>query len=188
MTPTRSGRGRSRRPEISIIVEELDWREDRAVIRTIRRAAQLAASTQPAGDSARIELPAASVLLSNDKYVRGLNSAFRKKTKRTNVLAFPAVPEAAPYLGDVALAYGVVRREATAQGKSLAAHAAHLAIHGILHLLGYDHHRQNDAKVMENQEILLLARLGFANPYGPVPVRNRKFRNKLAPCPTIPAR
>jgi probable rRNA maturation factor len=187
MTPTRSGRVRAR-PEISIIVEAPDWRKDRALIRIIRRAAQLAACTPPEGDAAQIEMPAASVLLSSDKTVQELNSAFRKKYKPTNVLAFPAVPQAAPYLGDVALAYGIVRREAVAQGKSLAAHSAHLTIHGILHLLGFDHHRQNKAKVMENQEILLLAKLGFANPYGGAPVRKPPIRNKLAPCPTIPAR
>lgn len=187
MTPTRSGRVRPR-PEISIIVQASDWRKDRALIRIVRRAAQLAAHAPPAGGATRIEMPSASVLLSNDTAIQELNSAFRKTNEPTNVLAFPAVPQAAPYLGDVALAYGVVSREATAQGKSLAAHSAHLTIHGILHLLGFDHHRQNDAKLMENQEILLLAKLGFADPYRGVPVRKRSFRNKLAPCPTIPAR
>jgi probable rRNA maturation factor len=188
MMPRRAGRGASRRAEISIIVEQPDWRRDHALIRTIRRAAHLAASTAPAGNAQRIETPAVSVLLSSDEYVQELNAAFRKQKKPTNVLAFPAPTEAAPYLGDIALAYGVVRREAAAQSKSIAAHAAHLAIHGILHLLGYDHHRQNDAKLMENQEILLLARLGFGNPYMSVPVRNRKFRTKLPSCPIIPVR
>lgn len=188
MTPMHDRRGVSPRPEISIIVDEPNWRGHHALIRDLRRAAQLAASTSPTGDAEPIDFPAASVLLASDEYVQHLSAAFRRKNKPTNVLAFPAVPAAAPYLGDVALAYGVVRREAAEQGKSLAAHAAHLAIHGILHLLGYDHHRQSDAKVMENQEILLLARLGIGNPYARTAVRNRKSRNKLAPCPTIPVR
>lgn len=183
-----ANRGASRRPEISIIVEESAWRKDDSLIPTIRRAAQVAASAPPAGNAQRIEVPAASLLLSSDEYVQQLNAAFRKKKKPTNVLAFPALPQAAPYLGDVALAYAVVSREASEQGKSVAAHAAHLAIHGILHLLGYDHHRQLDARLMENQEIMLLARLGIGNPYAPVPVRKRNFRNKLSPCPTTPVR
>jgi probable rRNA maturation factor len=133
-------------------------------------------------------VPSASVLLSSDKTIQEFNDSFRGKNESTNVLAFPALPQAAPYIGDVALAYGVIRREAAEQGKSLVAHSAHLTIHGILHLLGFDHDRQNAAKLMENQEILLLAQLGFANPYAGVPVRKRRFRNKLAPCPTIPAR
>lgn len=188
MTPLHARRGGSRWAEISIIIDEPNWRGHHTLIRDVRRAAQFAASMTPVGDAELIAFPAASVLLSSDEYVQQLSAAFRKRNKPTNVLAFPALPAAAPYLGDVALAYGVVRREAAEQGKSLAAHAAHLAIHGILHLLGYDHHRQNDAKVMENQEVLLLAWLGIGNPYVRTPVRNRKFRNKLAPCPTIPVR
>jgi len=178
MTPTQAGRASSSRPNISIVIREPNWRENLALVRVVRRAAQLAAHTPTAGNVQRIDTPAASVLLSSDKHVQELNRAFRRKNKPTNVLAFPAVPEAVPYLGDVALAYGVVRQEASVQGKSLSAHAAHLTIHGILHLLGYDHHASNDAKIMENQEILLLARLGIANPYERVPVRSRKFRNK----------
>jgi len=188
MTPTQAGRASSSRPNISIIVGEPNWRENLALIRIVRRAAQLAAHMPAARKVHRVDMPAASVLLSSDEHVQELNRTYRRKNRPTNVLAFPAVPEAAPYLGDIALAYGVVRKEASEQRKSLSAHTAHLTIHGILHLLGYDHHFQNDAKVMENQEILLLAHLGFANPYEPVPVRSRKSRNKLAPCPIIPAR
>jgi len=188
MTPTHSGRVRAR-PEISVIIDAPDWRKDRALIGIVRRAAQLAAHPATAGNAVCSQVPSASVLLSSDKTIQELNSAFRKKNEPTNVLAFPALPQAAPYLGDVALAYGVVRREAVAQGKTLAAHSAHLTIHGILHLLGFDHHRQNDAKLMENQEICLLAQLGFANPYeAGMPVRKQRFRNKLPPCPTNPAR
>ena len=188
MTPTQVGRASSSRPNISIVVGEPNWRENLALVPIVRRAAQLAARTPTPGKAHRVDGPAASVLLSSDEHVQELNRAYRRKNRPTNVLAFPAVPEAAPYIGDVALAYGVIRREASEQRKSLSAHAAHLTIHGILHLLGFDHHLQKDAKVMENHEILLLAHLGFANPYESVPVRGRKFRNKLAPCPIIPAR
>ena len=72
---------------------------------------------------------------------------------------------ASPLAGDVVLCHPVIAREATAQGKTLAAHYAHLVVHGVLHLRGHDHLRKNDAARMERTEIRLLLRLGFANPY-----------------------
>lgn len=102
-----------------------------------------------------------------------LNRAYRGKHHPTNVLSFPAdaaLPavavraEPAP-LGDLAICARVVAREAREQKKSLAAHWAHMVVHGVLHLLGYDHEREADARRMERRERVLLARLGFANPY-----------------------
>ena len=102
-----------------------------------------------------------------------LNGTYRGQQRPTNVLSFPtgAAPPAvqprggpAP-LGDLAICARVVAREARAQRKSLAAHWAHMVVHGVLHLLGYDHERDADARRMERRERLLLARLGFANPY-----------------------
>ena len=109
MTPVRSGRVRAR-PEISIIVDAPEWRKDRGLIQIVRRAGQLAAQTPRSRGAARIEGPSASVLLSSDKTIQELNDSFRGKNEPTNVLAFPALPQAAPYIGDVALAYGVIRR------------------------------------------------------------------------------
>jgi probable rRNA maturation factor len=86
-----------------------------------------------------------------------LNRKFRGKGKPTNVLTFAT--------GDIVLCDPVVRREARAQGKSLAAHYAHLVVHGVLHLQGYDHMKKSDAARMERKEIRLLRGLGFANPY-----------------------
>ena len=92
---------------------------------------------------------------------RRLNFLYRKKNKATNVLSFPYGKGS----GDVVLCHPVIAREARAQGKSIAAHYAHLVVHGILHLRGYDHEKKRDAERMERREIRILRGLGFANPY-----------------------
>jgi probable rRNA maturation factor len=92
---------------------------------------------------------------------RRLNAIFRKKKKATNVLSFAY----GGGRGDVVLCHPVIAREARAQGKTLAAHYAHLVVHGILHLRGYDHEKKRDALRMARREIGLLRRLGFPDPY-----------------------
>ena len=92
---------------------------------------------------------------------RLLNGSFRKRNYATNVLSFSYGPRH----GDVVLCHPVIKREAGAQRKSLAAHYAHLIVHGILHLRGHDHLRKSDAARMERMEIRILRRLGFGNPY-----------------------
>lgn len=97
-----------------------------------------------------------------------LNRRFRRKHGPTNVLSFPF--EAPPgmrseVLGDLVICAPVVRREARAQRKPERAHWAHMVVHGILHLRGYDHLNRRDATVMEKKEIRILKELGFANPY-----------------------
>jgi probable rRNA maturation factor len=98
-----------------------------------------------------------------------LNHKFRQQNKPTNVLAFPLEPQATTtttqLLGDVVICADIVHDEAQQQGKSSIAHWAHLTIHGILHLLGYDHQNTHAATIMESLEIKLLANLGFPNPY-----------------------
>lgn len=93
---------------------------------------------------------------------RALNRRFRGKDKPTNVLSFGYGDGS----GDIVLCHPVVVREAREQGKSVAAHYAHLAVHGALHLRGYDHANPRDAARMEREEIRILRRLGYANPYG----------------------
>jgi probable rRNA maturation factor len=88
---------------------------------------------------------------------RRLNQAFRKKRRATNVLSFDT--------GDIVLCHPVIRREARAQGKSIAAHYAHLVVHACLHLRGYDHEKKRDAARMEAREIRILRRAGFRDPY-----------------------
>jgi probable rRNA maturation factor len=107
------------------------------------------------------------ILLTDDATLRDLNARFRGKDAATNVLSFPAPPSAGAHLGDIALAYGVCAREATEQGKPLASHLQHLVIHGVLHLMGYDHEADADAERMEARERELLASLGVPDPYAP---------------------
>lgn len=106
-----------------------------------------------------------SVLLTDDAAVRDLNDEFRGKDQPTNVLSFPATENPEGFLGDVALAYGVCAREAAEQGKALADHLQHLVVHGVLHLLGYDHEDDAEAEGMEALERTILAGLGIADPY-----------------------
>jgi probable rRNA maturation factor len=107
--------------------------------------------------------PGMTILFSNDARVRSLNATFRGKDKPTNVLSFPS--DTPGYLGDIAIAHGVAAAEAKRGKKRLIDHAAHLTIHGILHLLGYDHAAAREAKAMEALETGLLARLGIADPH-----------------------
>ena len=117
------------------------------------------------------------VLGCDDARIAALNADFRGKPRATNVLSWPAhdpaprepgarpVPPEAEDLGDIAIAFGTCRDEAAAQGKTLADHAAHLLVHAVLHLAGYDHENDPDAERMEDAERAILATLGIADPY-----------------------
>lgn len=109
-----------------------------------------------------------NVRLVNAAEGRRLNHRWRGKDCATNVLSFPAaVPEGVPVrlLGDLVICAPVVRREVQEQGKGLEAHWAHLVIHGVLHLLGYDHEAPDEARTMEALEVSVLAALGYPDPY-----------------------
>ena len=124
-----------------------------------------------------------AVLACDDARMAGLNAEFREKPVPTNVLSWPAHdlaadtdgghPDPAPdpdplmgeSLGDIAIAYDTCLREAEAAGKSLSDHVTHLVVHGVLHLLGYDHVRDRDATLMERLETDILGKMGVANPY-----------------------
>lgn len=120
-----------------------------------------------------------AIILSNDSTIRKLNREYRRQDKPTNVLSFPQmqmeglrkkdldifpVRTAIP-LGDVVLASGTVKREARTEKKDLENHAIHLVVHGVLHLLGYDHMKAKDAKIMEKLECDILKDLGYPDPY-----------------------
>ena len=111
-----------------------------------------------------------SVKLSSDAEVRALNTAWRGKDRATNVLSFPMAEEgeldSAQLLGDIVLAHGICAAEAADRRIAVEAHAAHLVVHGTLHLLGYDHETSDeDAEEMEETERRALASLGIADPY-----------------------
>lgn len=147
-------------PSITIIVEERAWRDAAADLGgQIKRAARLALARS--GSAARGGI---TILLTSDERLQELNQRHRGKDRPTNVLSFPAA-SGGDYLGDIAMAHGVAASEASAAGKPLAHHAVHLAVHGVLHLLGYDHERASEADVMEALETDILAELGIPDPY-----------------------
>jgi len=105
------------------------------------------------------------VLLTDDAEMKALNKEFRQKNAPTNVLSFPAPDMMYPHLGDMALGFETCVREAKEQNKSLRDHVAHLSVHGVLHLLGYDHMNDAEAEEMEDLERRILKGLGIADPY-----------------------
>lgn len=104
-----------------------------------------------------------SILFTTDDRIRSLNAQFRNVDASTNVLAFPSDP---PLIGDVALALETVLRESREHGKPVRHHVSHLLVHGILHLLGYDHLSLAERRYMEELEIAILDELGIPDPYG----------------------
>lgn len=155
--------------EIDIAVEDEGWATCDALLQeAIQAVCDEIGYTTPAG---------VSVLLTNDAEIQILNRDFRGKDSPTNVLSFPAEdiprPEGVPVaLGDIALARETIEREADAASRPFEHHVKHLIIHGVLHLLGYDHETDDEAGLMESTEIKALSRLGIEDPYR-VPVAER---------------
>ena len=140
---------------ITLLVEDPKWRTHRGL------ATRLTMAAEAARKAARLKGDF-TILLANDRKLRALNLDFRGKDKPTNVLSFPG---ADGYAGDIALAYGVTKKEAKEAGKIFADHATHLVVHGVLHLAGHDHERPKEARAMEGLEVKILERLGIADPY-----------------------
>ena len=118
-----------------------------------------------------IDIPAegeVSLLFCDDARIQDLNRIWRGQDKPTNVLSFPAPRqnEFDKSLGDIAIAFETVAREAASEGKTMADHTAHLIAHGFLHLIGFDHETEAEAEIMEAKEIAILAAHGVADPYG----------------------
>jgi probable rRNA maturation factor len=141
--------------------------QDQAWIATLPDAVALAKATAEAalaevGGPRPVDV---AILLADDAAIRALNARFRGQDRATNVLSFPAGPDAPGHAGDIALAHGVCVAEAGAQGKPLAHHLRHLIVHGVLHLCGFDHEDDAEALVMEGLERRILAELGVTDPY-----------------------
>lgn len=163
-------------PHVDIIVEDEGWGDPSEVI-----VAAVAATLRHLG--LRPAAYEVSVLACDDARIAALNAEFRGKPAPTNVLSWPAVdlrpedpgetpeppepgtPDDPVALGDIALAWGVCTREAAEQGKPLAHHLAHLTVHSVLHLLGYDHELEDDALLMERLETAILAQMAIPDPY-----------------------
>jgi probable rRNA maturation factor len=149
--------------KIDMLVESDLWKEARDAQPAARRAIAEAAAML---STPRAEL---AVVLTDDSAIRLLNRAWRGVDAATNVLSFPARSARGepPLIGDIVLAFETVAREARAEGKPFVQHVAHLAVHGFLHLLGYDHVRKADAETMERIERDVLRRLAIPDPYRP---------------------
>jgi probable rRNA maturation factor len=147
---------------IDILVESPLWKSVPAAEATVGEAIGVAAAeiSVPAGEVA--------VVLTDDEAVRRLNRDWRKVDKPTNVLSFPAARTSGlepVLLGDIVIAYETLEREAAGEGKDFLHHLAHLAVHGFLHLMGYDHQTDSDADDMESVEVAILSRLKVPDPY-----------------------
>ena len=156
---------------VELVTEDDRWTE--AGLESLAGRAVATALTAAGRDPARHAL---ALLACDDARIAELNTTFRGRAAPTNVLSWPAFqgppPQPDPrgellFLGDIAIAYDTCAREAAAAGLSLADHATHLVVHGLLHLLGHDHVEEADAAAMEAIETKTLATLGIADPYSP---------------------
>lgn len=153
---------------VDVLINAKAWKTAAPTIKKIVERAVAAALA-----AERIKTPVElSVVLATDAAVQKLNKAYRGKDKPTNVLSFPAGDPS--LLGDVVLAYGTVAREARAEEKLFQNHVSHLVVHGVLHLLGYDHERMPEAEKMETRETKILAGLGIPDPYAAPAVRKAR--------------
>jgi probable rRNA maturation factor len=155
-------------PITEVLVVAECWQAEPDAEAVIQRA--IAAASEAVGaDTGEAEL---AVMLTDDSGIRTLNNNWRGIDKPTNVLSFPALqptagaPADAPrMLGDIAIAYETTRKEADDEEKPFDHHLSHLAVHGFLHLIGYDHEKDDDAEAMEDLEREILAQLGIPDPY-----------------------
>jgi probable rRNA maturation factor len=158
--------------KIDVMVDSKRWKDAAKSKTIVRRAIAQAASSTRSIKRAELATNRAelAIVLTDDSAIRELNRDWRGIDKATNVLSFPAKnggPQ--PHLGDIVLAFETIEREAESEQKPFAHHLAHLAVHGFLHLLGYDHERDKDARAMEQAERDILRRLKIPDPYRPEP-------------------
>jgi probable rRNA maturation factor len=160
-------------PVTEVLVVADCWHTEPDSEAVIHRAIATAAETVNARGHAEVVEAELAVMLTDDAGIRTLNNNWRGIDKPTNVLSFPALPPTGPggpddaprMLGDIAIAYQTTRKEADDEQKPFDHHLSHLAVHGFLHLIGYDHENDGDAEAMETFEQEILAQLGIPDPY-----------------------
>jgi len=152
--------------DLALRIQFRRWRELPDIAERVNRAIEAGLAVAPVKPLPGAEL---SLLLTDDTRIRRINRDWRGLDKATNVLSFPAAAQTriaqSPVLGDIAIAFETVAREAAEEGKTMADHLSHLVIHGLLHLLGEDHETDEQAQRMEGCEIAALALLGIPDPY-----------------------
>jgi probable rRNA maturation factor len=162
--------------DLEVLTEAPNWLAKLPnVVELCRTAACAAFSAAGRHRLASVKTVEACLLLSDDSRVRALNNAFRGRDEPTNVLSFPSVEpdvlaatgaDGLPAtLGDIVIAFETTAAEAALEAKPLSDHLTHLVVHGMLHLLGYDHTTDGEASEMEALEVQVLATLGIAGPY-----------------------
>ena len=144
--------------ELDLLVEADDWATLTGLEAVCERA--LGAAARIGGIDGQV-----SLLLSDDDALQTLNRDWRGQDKPTDVLSFEAALQDRPFLGDIAVAFGVASRDAALKAIPLDQHLSHLLIHGYLHLIGHDHMEDTEAEEMEALEIAALASLGWPDPY-----------------------
>ena len=171
--PARKFAGQIGTSLIDVLVQSPRWKKQPRAAAIVRKAIQAAAK------ATSTRLPELAIVLTDDSAIQALNRDWRGFDKPTNVLSFPAPKRRAGSrqggssvgnslgnsLGDVIIAFQTVAREAAGEGKLFKHHLAHLAVHGFLHLLGYDHETDREARTMERLEVKILAGLGVPDPY-----------------------
>lgn len=160
--------------KLDLLVESGLWRQPGKIKNLLRRAIGQAAATL---STKGVEI---AIVLTDDSAIRLLNRQWRGIDAATNVLSFASENPRGhgPFIGDIVLAQQTIARESNAERKPFAHHLAHLAVHGFLHLVGYDHQNEKDAAVMERLERRILRRLAIPDPYRPTLPSRRAPRAK----------
>lgn len=173
-------------PSVIIEIKGAGWKKIKGLEKRLAQASELTLATMPVALLPAARRAQATLLLTSDKAVQTLNHDYRGKDKPTNVLSFPQFERADLakvgktglgniYVGDIAVAYQTVVKEAKAEKKELLDHVTHLLIHGLLHLFGYDHDTDARASRMEKMEKEIMATLGLPDPYAPL-------EDEIKPC------
>lgn len=157
--------------DVDISIQDPEWNSIPEVESVVEKSVRTTMLMAPQPERIRAKAIEISVLLANDDLMHVLNREYRNKDNPTNVLTFASLDSEDFFigdtvgLGDVALSYQTIDREAREEGRFFRDHLMHLVVHGTLHLLGYNHKQEGEAIIMEALEIRILEKLGVQNPY-----------------------